>query len=138
MEKIKSLKDSSKEELNELSQDRINFKLSLRKRKYNEILMKKRIYQSTPEDTPWSLELYLTKLKLPAEYKITFEQEEDLIKTALNNIKSDEELNVKYGLCLLKRYIQFFLEKESVNFILNLNFVSDLLNILEKWKTGLV
>ena len=45
MEKIKSLKDSSKEELNELSQDRINFKLSLRKRKYNEILMKKRIYQ---------------------------------------------------------------------------------------------
>ena len=133
MEKIKSLKDSSKEELNELSQDRINFKLSLRKRKYNEILMKKRIYQSTPEDTPWSLELYLTKLKLPAEYKITFEQEEDLIKTALNNIKSDEELNVKYGLCLLKRYIQFFLEKESVNFILNLNFVSDLLNILEKW-----
>ena len=133
MEKPRALKDNSKEEQAELFQERITFKLSLRKKKYNEILMKKRIFPAKPEETPWPLELFLSKLKLPAEYKITFEKEDELITTALNNIKSDEELNVKYGICLLKKYIEYFLEEQNLHISLNLNFVSDLLNILEKW-----
>ena len=133
MEKKRFLKDNSKEEQAELSQERIKFKLSLRKKKYNEILMKKRIFPTKPEETPWHLELFLSKLKLPAEYKITFEKEEELIITSLNNIKSDDELNIKYGICLLKKYIEYFIDEDNLPFTLNLNFVSDLLNVLEKF-----
>jgi hypothetical protein len=52
MEKKRFLNDNSKEEQAELSQERIKFKLSLRKKKYNEILMKKRIFPTKPEETP--------------------------------------------------------------------------------------
>ena len=102
MEKKRFLKDNSKEEQVELFQERIKFKLSLRKKKYNEILMKKRIFPTKPEETPWHLELFLSKLKLPAEYKVTFEKEEELINQSLNNIKSDDDLNNKIDICLLK------------------------------------
>ena len=68
----KSTNEQTKMEIEELSQDRINFKLSLRKKKFNDMLIKKRILPSKPEDSPWPLELFLSNLKLPADYKIIF------------------------------------------------------------------
>ena len=53
--------------------------------------------------------------------------------TALKSIKSDDPLTVKYGICLFKLYIKFFIDNKDIIFNLNLNFISDLLNILEKW-----
>ena len=130
----KTIKAQSKAEIEEFSQDRINFKLSLRKKKFNDILIKKRILPSNPKDSPWSLELYLTNLKLPAEYKITFGNIDEFMSTALNNIKSDDILNVKYGICLFKNYIKNFPDDDNkLKFDLNMNFISDLLNLLEKW-----
>ena len=129
----KTLNEHTKKDKEEFSQDRINFKLTLRKKKFSEILSKKRIIVTNPDDNPWSLLLFLSKLKLPAEYKIIFDNEEELIAISLKNLKSDNILNVKYGVCLLKRYIDYFLSDNRLLTNLNLSFVSDLLNISEKW-----
>ena len=67
-----SLKNQSNIEKEQISQDIINFKLSLSKNKFNEILFKKRIIPTKPEDSPWTLELFLSNLKLPSNYKIIF------------------------------------------------------------------
>ena len=129
----KSVKDQAQIELDQLSEERINFKLSLRKKKYNDILAKKRIMASNPEDSPWTLDLYLSKLNLPSNYKRIFAKDEELVSTALKSIKSELILDVKYGICLFKIYILYFLNDENLQFNLNLNFASDLLNLLEKW-----
>lgn len=115
-----------------MTEDRINFKLSLRKKKYNEILIRKRIF-SKSEDSPWTHELFLSNLKLPPDYKIIFGSEEEQISTALNSIKSENLLQLKYGICLLKQYLTYFQENIKLNSNLNLGFISDLLNLLEKW-----
>ena len=128
----KSLKVQQKSEINELYQDRLNFKLSLRKKKLNEIIIKKRIFSSI-EDTPWTHELFLSNLKLPSNYKIIFAKDEELILKALKCIKSENILDLKYGICLLKQYISFFRDGKILNDNLNLNFISDILNLLEKW-----
>lgn len=128
-----SIKEQTKNEQEQFSEERINFKLSLRKKKYNDILAKKRIMSMNPEESPWSYELYLSKLNLPTNYKKIFAKDEELISTALNSIKSDEIIDVKYGICLFKNYIMYFLKDENLSFNLNLNFVSDILNLLEKW-----
>jgi hypothetical protein len=128
-----SIKEQAKNEQEQFSEERINFKLSLRKKKYNDILSKKRIMSMNPEESPWSYELYLSKLNLPTNYKKIFAKDEELISIALNSIKSDEIIDVKYGICLFKNYIMYFLKDENLCFNLNLNFVSDILNLLEKW-----
>ena len=117
-------------ELDILGEERINYKLTLRKKKYNDILSKKRIY---PKNVNSSYELFISKLKLPPNYKIIFSKEEDLINTALQSMKSDDVTIVKYGVCLIKTYLWNFLDDENVLNNLNLNFVSDMLNLLEKW-----
>ena len=48
-------------------------------------------------------------------------------------MKSDDVTIVKYGVCLIKTYLWNFLDDENVLNNLNLNFVSDMLNLLEKW-----
>ena len=130
----KSTNEQTKMEIEELSQDRINFKLSLRKKKFNDMLIKKRILPSKPEDSPWPLELFLSNLKLPADYKIIFAKEDEFLSTAFKNIKSEDILNVKYGICLFKNYITYYTsDYNKLFFNLNINFISDLLNLLEKW-----
>ena len=129
----KSLEDQTKSEVKQISEDRINFKLSLRKKKFNEILIKKRIASTKPEESPWSLELFLSELKLSSQYKIKFDEEKELISVALKSIKSDDILTLKYGICLFKNYINSFIDDNNPHFYINLNFVSDLLNLLEKW-----
>ena len=129
----KSNKEQVKNESENFSEDRINFKLSLRKKKYNDILAKKRIMSMNPDESPWSYDLYLSKLNLPNNFKRVFAKDDELISTALNSIKSDEIINVKYGICLFKNYIMYFFKDENLYFNLNLNFVSDILNLLEKW-----
>ena len=126
------LKNQSKTEINELYQDRINLKLSLRKKKLNEILIKKRIF-SNIEDTSWTHELFLSNLNLPPNYKIIFAKDEELISTALKSIKSENIFDIKYGICLLKQYTSYFQDGKILNDNLNLNFISDILNLLEKW-----
>ena len=128
----RSLKEQSNMELEEMSEDRLNFKLSLRKKKFNEILIRKRIF-SKPEDSPWTHELFLSNLKLPPDYKIIFGNEEEQISIALNSIKSENILKLKYGICLIKQYTTYFPENSKLNPNLNLSFISDLLNLLEKW-----
>ena len=127
-----SIKEQINTEINELYQDRLNFKLSLRKKKLNEIITKKRIL-SCIGDTPWTHELFLSNLKLPSNYKIIFAKDEELISTALKSIKSENIFELKYGICLLKQYISFFRDGKVLNDNLNLNFISDILNLLEKW-----
>lgn len=128
-----SLKNQSNIEITQITQDRINFKLSLRKNKFNEILLKKRIIPTKPEDSPWTHELFLSNLKLPSNYKIIFAKDDEEILTALKAINSDYLFEVKYGICLLKNYMTHFPNNNKLNFNLNLNFISDLLNLLEKW-----
>ena len=130
----KTLNEQAKAEKEEFSQDRINFKLTLRKKKFEEILTKKRNIIINPDDNMWSLLLFLSKLQLPAEYKIKFNSFDELIATSLKSIKSDNILDVKYGLSLLKEYIDYVLPDDKLLLNLNLVFVSDLLNILEKWE----
>ena len=110
----KSTNEQTKMEIEELSQDRINFKLSLRKKKFNDMLIKKRILPSKPEDSPWPLELFLSNLKLPADYKIIFAKEDEFLSTAFKNIKSEDILNVKYGICLLGLSCPFSHEPEQI------------------------
>ena len=129
----KSLEEQSKNEIKEIYEDRINFKLFLRKKKYNEILTKKRIALTKPEETPWTLEVFLSELKLPAQYKIKFDDIKELINTALKSIKSDDILTVKYGICLFKDYFRSLIDDNNPDFFINSNFVSDSLNLLEKW-----
>ena len=129
-----AIKENSNYELTQLSQDRIDFKLSLRKKKFNDILIKKRIFPSKPEESPWTLELFLSNLKLPDEYKKQFTDEEELILVAKGFLKSEKILEVKYGICLIKQYMANYQnDKENINFKLNLNFISDLFYLLEKW-----
>ena len=84
-----SIKEQAKNEQEQFSEERINFKLSLRKKKYNDILSKKRIMSMNPEESPWSYELYLSKLNLPTNYKKLFAKDEELITKYLfeNRIK---------------------------------------------------
>jgi len=128
----KKSKEQFKTEMEELSTDRINFKLSLRKKKFNNILAKKRIF-SNPDSSKWSHELFLSKLVLPQNYKIVFSDKEELISTSLKSIKADDLTTVKYGICLLKSFISYFPEKDNIHILINFDFISDLLNIIEKW-----
>ena len=48
-------------------------------------------------------------------------------------MKSDDKTTVIYGVCLMKTYFMNFNNDESILKNLNLNFVSDLLNLLEKY-----
>ena len=116
-----------------LLEDRINFKLSLRKKKYNEFFTKRRIIQPKSNISSRPYELFLSTLKLPSSYKLIFSKDDELISTALNSIKSDDVSEVLYGVCLLKSYITHFLDDDILTQNLNLNFISDLLNLLEKW-----
>ena len=50
---IKNPKDQIKSEIEQFSTDRINFKLSLRKKKFNNLLTKKRIYPSQLNSSEW-------------------------------------------------------------------------------------
>ena len=128
---IKS-KEQFKSEMEKLSSDRINFKLSLRKKKFNNILAKKRIF-SNPESSKWSHELFLSKLILPQNYKVVFSDKDELISTSLKSIKADDLTTVKYGICLLKSFISFFPEKDNIHTNINFDFIFDLLSIIEKW-----
>ena len=125
-------KEQFKTEMEELSTDRINFKLSLRKKNFNNILSKKRIF-SNPDSSKWSQELFLSKLVLPQNYRIVFSDKDELISTSLKSIKADDLTTVKYGICLLKSFISYFPEKENIQTKLNFDFISDLLSIIEKW-----
>ena len=129
----KSLKEEPKDELEEISQERINFKLTLRKKKYNDILIKRRVLPSTPDETPWTLELFLQNLDLPANYKLLFAKTNEIIPTSLEKLKSENVLDVEYGICLLKTYIFSIFDNDELQSNLNLNFISDLLILLEKW-----
>ena len=96
MEKCpKTLNEQTNSEKEEFSQDRINFKLTLRKKKFDEILTKKRIIVTNPDDNIWSLLLFLSKLQLPAEYKTKFKTFDEFFPISLKSIKSDNILDVK-------------------------------------------
>ena len=59
--------------------------------------------------------------------------DDEEISIALKAINSDYLFDVKYGICLLKNYMIYLPNNNKLNFNLNLNFISDLLNLLEKW-----
>ena len=131
--KFKIQSEMEKTELNLLSKDRTNFKLSLRKRKYDDILAKKRNIPKKNNISSRPYELFLSKLKLPSNYKLIFSKDDELISTAFKNMKSNIIEEVIYGVCLIKNYLDMFLDDISVLNKLNINFVSDMLNLLEKW-----
>lgn len=131
--KVQYKPKSDNPELNLLSEERTNYKLSLRKKKYNDILAKKRIFPQNSNSSTRPYELFISKLKLPSNYKIIFSKEDELINTALQSMKSDDFIEVRYGVCLIKTYLLNFLDDDNVLNNLNLNFISDMLNLLEKW-----
>ena len=131
--KVQYKPKSDNPELNLLSEERTNYKLSLRKKKYNDILAKKRIFPQSSNTSTRPYELFISKLKLPSNYKIIFSKEDELINTALQSMKSDDFIEVRYGVCLIKTYLLNFLDDDNVLNNLNLNFISDMLNLLEKW-----
>ena len=131
--KVQYKPKSDDPELNLLSEERTNYKLSLRKKKYNDILAKKRIFPQNSNSSTRPYELFISKLKLPSNYKIIFSKEDELINTALQSMKSDDFIEVRYGVCLIKTYLLNFLDDDNVLNNLNLNFISDMLNLLEKW-----
>ena len=131
--KVQYKPKSDNPELNLLSEERTNYKLSLRKKKFNDILAKKRIFPQNSNASTRPYELFISKLKLPSNYKIIFSKEDELINTALQSMKSDDFIEVRYGVCLIKTYLLNFLDDDNVLNNLNLNFISDMLNLLEKW-----
>ena len=99
------LKEENKELISS-NDERLDYKISLRKKKYNEILSKKRLSSvQSNQNSLFSLELSLSNLILPDEYKIVFTKNEELITTSIINIKSNDIIKVKYGLFLLKSLI---------------------------------
>ena len=127
------LKEENKELISS-NDERLDYKISLRKKKYNEILSKKRLFSvQSNQNSLFSLELSLSNLILPDEYKIVFTKNEELITTSIINIKSNDIIKVKYGLFLLKNFSK--LPNNSLSDYLNIAFISDLLLILEKWSS---
>ena len=124
---------SENSEINLLKSDHINFKLSLRKKKFNDILSKKRILPQKPNSSSRPYEFFLSQINFPSNFKIIFSKEEELIKTAIESMKSDDITTVIYGVCLIKTYFTNFIDDVDILKNLNLNFVSDLLNLLEKY-----
>ena len=59
-------------DLEQLKNDHINFKLALRKKKFNDILAKKRIIPQKPNSSSRPYEFFLSKLDLPDTFKIIF------------------------------------------------------------------
>ena len=116
------------------NEERLDYKISLRKKKYDEILAKKRLSTiQSNQNSIFSLEFSMSNLILPDEYKIVFTKNEELISTSIINIKSDDKIKVKYGLFLLKTFSK--LPNNSLAEYLNTAFISDLLLILEKWSS---
>ena len=116
------------------NEERLDYKISLRKKKYDEILAKKRLSTiQSNQNSIFSLEFSMSNLILPDEYKIVFTKNEELISTSIINIKSEDKIKVKYGLFLLKTFSK--LPNNSLAEYLNTAFISDLLLILEKWSS---
>ena len=127
------LKEENKELISS-NNERLDYKISLRKKKYNEILSKKRLFSvQSNQNSLFSLELSLSNLILPDEYKIVFTKNEELITTSIINIKSNDIVKVKYGLFLLKSFSKS--PNNSLSDYLNIAFISDLLLTLEKWSS---
>ena len=120
-------------DLEQLKNDHITFKLALRKKKFNDILAKKRIIPQKPNSSSRPYEFFLSKLDLPDTFKLIFSKKDDLIKTALDCMKSNDITSVIYGVCQIKTYFTNFIEDENILDNFNLNFVSDILNLLEKY-----
>ena len=129
----KNTKEQLKTEIENLSSDRIEFKLSLRKKKFNSLLAKKRNYPSLPNSSENSYELFLSNIVIPENCKIIYSDNDELISNALNCMKAEDITTAKYGICQIKTYLSYFIDDDTLNFNLNLNFISDLLNLIEKW-----
>ena len=128
---IKNPKEQIKSEIEQFSTDRINFKLSLRKKKFNNLLTKKRIYPSQLNSSEWQYELFFSNLVIPENCKKDFSDNDELISSALIYMKSDDINTAKYGIYQIKTFISNFMDDNTLFF--NLNFISDILNLLEKW-----
>ena len=135
-EKIKSLNDTNN--LNkELFNQRLNTKLSLRKRKVDDILYNKRGFGNIKLDfnnnnnnkIEWKLLYDSTKTK----YNVEFNENEDekILSTASKHLKSNDLDDIRYGIILTQIFIKRNFNQDLTNSI-NLLFIYELLHIIEK------
>ena len=135
-EQIKSLNDTSN--LNkELFNQRLDTKLSLRKRKVDDILYNKRGFLNIKLDfndnnnnkITWKLLYDITKTK----YNLEFNENEDekILSTASKYLKSNDLNDIKYGIILTQMFIKRNLNQDLTNSI-NLLFIYELFHIIEK------
>ena len=123
--------NNQQNDIKSFKKDRIDFKLSLRKKNYIRIFYEKRNIKNNininkenislngnkinnasltsnnnninnPEEIKWSLELSLEKIPNFNNKKNEFTSIEEKIKTGLEYISYHEPVQIKYGLCLLK------------------------------------
>ena len=138
-EKIKSLNDTSN--LNrELFNQRLNTKLSLRKRKVDDILYNKRGFGNIKSDyndnnnnkITWKLLYDIKTLKL--KYNLEFKENEDekILSTASKYLKSNDLDDIRYGIILTQIFIKRNFNQDLTNSI-NLLFIYELFHIIEKF-----
>ena len=136
------------EKLNkELFNLRLETKLSLRKKKVNDIIFQKRMLENNNllDNKNDKLEFKLlydpTKIhfisdNLKAKYNLNFNETEDkkILSLAPNYLKSENTDDIKYGIILTQIFIKRNLKEDLVDSI-NLLFIYELFHLIDKIKS---
>ena len=144
-EQIKSLNDASN--LNkELFNQRLDTKLSLRKRKVDDILYNKRGFGNIKLDyndnnnnkIKWKLLYDITSIKFKSidsktRYNLEFNDSEDkkILSTASKYLKSNNLDDIRYGIILTQMFIKRNMNDDLTNSI-NLLFIYELFHIIDR------
>ena len=110
-----------------------NFKLSLRKKRLNNFITSKRMMNQARHNS--KLEINLSSLDIPnIEIDKTFESMEELYEFIKKNLKSKKIDEIKYGICLLKNFINSQMQRMRNNVdINNINLFSEIFDILDNY-----
>ena len=109
------------------------FKLSLRKKRLNNIITSKRMMNQARQNS--KLEINLSSLDIPnLEINKTFESMNELYEFIKKNLHSKKIDEIKYGICLLKNFINSQIQRASKSVdIYNIDVISDIFEILDTY-----
>ena len=109
------------------------FKLSLRKKRLNNIITSKRMMNQARQNS--KLEINLSSLDIPnIEINKTFESMNELYEFIKKNLHSKKIDEIKYGICLLKNFINSQIQRASKSVdIYNIDVISDIFEILDTY-----
>ena len=138
-EKLKLYNNIDREEIDSLK-ERIKTKLTLRKKRFNEILREKRLseYISIMNkncNAKWKLLYDIDKEQLGMDkkykFKFTEEEDEEIISLSDKYLKSEYIMDIKYSIMLLQIFINRHMNDELKKY-LNLLFIHDIFSLIEK------